>query len=84
MKLKIPKNADFIADAGAVVGVSVSAPKLVSFCQSYEELPPPVGHVVRQVSPVRQIVVAERAVVEAYGKVEATVVEVEVKYVATA
>ena len=40
--------------------------------------PPADGHVVRQ-SVVRQIVVAESAVVEAYGNVEA-VVEVAVKY----
>ena len=38
-----------------------------------------VGHVVRQTSPVKQIVPAERAVVEAYGKIEATV-DVEVKF----
>jgi hypothetical protein len=44
--------------------------------------PPPVGHVVRQVSPVRQMVVAESAVVDAYGKVEAILVEVPTKYAA--
>ena len=34
------------------------------------------GHVVRHVSPVKQIDAAEKAVDEAYGSVEAIVVEV--------
>jgi hypothetical protein len=38
--------------------------------KSYETLLPVVGHVVLQLSPIIQIVPADIAVVEAYGKTE--------------
>ncbi len=57
-----------------------SATKVVTTTPSTPLPAPAVGQVVLQVSPVRQIVVADNAVVEAYGNVEARVVDVAEKY----
>ena len=55
----------------------MATPLYVSGVKGHDPLPP-VGHVVLQgvPSPMRQSDVAETWVVEAYGKVEASVVEV--------
>jgi hypothetical protein len=68
----------FVNPMRVVVELAAIAPKVVAV--NGKDPPLLVGHVVLHVSPVRQIVVAERAVVEAYGRVLAVRVDVAVIY----
>jgi hypothetical protein len=78
---KVEVAVDLIWRGIVVVGVREFTPKMLFSCFQSYSAPDPVGHAERQ-SDVRQMVDAERTVVEAYGKVEAVVV-VAVKYAET-